>query len=96
MLFDWKQRAGLVRGRLLARALAGLRGQLKPRGIMCREGLSERPTSSSFAGGLQGPKKKADSEKQQQRESGKPGSRIHQDLFSKRKVFLQVLQGLDC
>src|SRR5437879_1295031 len=94
MLYDRKERAGLVRGRLRACCLAGLCGLWEARRIICRERLSERLVSGSFVIGPQRPKNKESSQQQQQRESGKLGSRNHLDLVVSLSSDFHVLPAI--
>src|SRR5256885_17162453 len=80
MLYDRKERAGLVRGRLQVGSLAGLCGLWEARRIICKQRLSEKLVSGSFVIGPQRAKNKKSRQKQQPRGRGKMGSRNHLDI----------------
>src|SRR5260370_12880141 len=75
MLYDRKERAGLVRGRLRACCLAGLCGLWEARRIICKERLSERLVSGSFCICPAKPQDKKGKPPQQHEAKRQPGDR---------------------
>src|SRR5256885_11089070 len=75
MLYDRKERAGLVRGRMQVGSLAGLCGLWEARRIICKERLSEKLVSGSFVLWPPGPEDKGSNQQERQRASGKLGAR---------------------